>query len=112
MRAGELRHRIQIDRPESMQNDTGEEVTEYVPAATVWGSIEPLRGRERALAGTDITATMDTRIKVRWSPFIDGINAEWRLRHQDIIYNIESIAHIEMRHREIEIMAYSGINKG
>lgn len=112
MRAGELRHRIQVDRPVSMQDDTGDEVTEFEPAGTVWGSIEPLRGRERLQAGTQITATMDTRIKLRWSPFIDGINAEWRLRHQDIIYNIESIAHIEMRQREIEIMCSSGINAG
>ncbi|MBO8183770.1 MAG: phage head closure protein, partial [Archaeoglobus sp.] len=46
MRAGELRHRITIQQMQDTQNEYGEPTKEWVDAATVWASIEGLRGRE------------------------------------------------------------------
>ena len=46
MRAGWLRHRVEILAKEASQNSFGEEVVAWVTVATVWASVEPLRGRE------------------------------------------------------------------
>lgn len=46
MRAGWLRHRIELLVKEPARNSFGEEVIAWTTAATVWGSVEPLRGRE------------------------------------------------------------------
>lgn len=111
MNAGQLRHRIIVDEPVTTQDDTGAETVVWAVLDTVWGAIEPLNGRERLLAG-GINATTDTRIRIRWSSLMEQVTPRCRLLHQGVIYNIESIAHIDMGRREIEIMATSGINTG
>ena len=46
MRAGALRHRVTL-KTKSVSRDTfGEEDVTWTTTATVWGSVEPLRGRE------------------------------------------------------------------
>ena len=46
MRAGFLRHRLAL-KAKSVSRDTfGEEDVTWTTSATVWGSVEPLRGRE------------------------------------------------------------------
>jgi SPP1 family predicted phage head-tail adaptor len=108
MRAGTLRHVVVCDEP--TLNDAGE-ITGFVPAFSQRASIEPLRGREQ-LHANQIIADMDTLICVRWSPRTDSIRPTWRLRHGDTVYNISSLAHINMGKREIEIVCKSGLNNG
>lgn len=111
MRAGALRRRLIVDEPVTSQADNGEEIVTWRTAEIVWGSIEPLHGRE-LLQSNAIGADLDTRIHIRWSPRVDLINAKWRLRHDSTIYNIKSIAHIDLRKREIEMLVNSGRNQG
>ena len=111
MRAGSLRHRILVEQPITAQNETGEEEITWSSFGTFWGSVEPLRGRE-LLRSEQILATMDTRIRLRWSERANQIVAKWRMQHLGVIYNIVSSAHIDMARREIEFMAMSGSNQG
>jgi len=112
MIAGQLRHRLIIEQPHTSQNSTGEEVVAWELVKVAWASIEPLRGRER-LQANQPGSELDTRIRVRWSPNLDAMTAKWRLRHRGVIYNIAAPpANVDMRDREIEIMASSGINIG
>lgn len=111
IRAGELKHLVSIDRPVASQDTSGEELISFVEAGKAKASIEPLSGRER-LQAMQITATTDTRIRMYWSALVSEMNAKWRIRYLDVIYNIQSIAHIELGHREVEIMASSGGNQG
>lgn len=46
MRAGELRHRLTIQSRSVTRDETGQELESWSDVATVWGSIEPLSGRE------------------------------------------------------------------
>lgn len=46
MRAGWLRHRVEILAKEASRDSFGAEVIAWVTVATVWASVEPLRGRE------------------------------------------------------------------
>ena len=111
MKAGSLRHRVLVEKPTDTQDASGAVALGFTCVAIVWASVEPLRGRETLLA-EQITAQMDTRIRMRWSPPLDCMTAKWRLRFKDVIYNIQSIAHIGHRQREIEVMCSSGANRG
>lgn len=105
LRPGECRHRIWFDEPVTSRNSIGEAVTNYSPAFSVWGKIEPLNGRERLLA-EQVSAQMDTRIRFFWSRQAERITAKWRARHASVNYNIVSPpAHIEFARREFEILA-------
>lgn len=111
IRAGEFNRRIACDEPVTTQSANGEELVAFVESFKTFAKIQPLTGRER-LQSNEITAEMDTRIRIRWTPTTDGINAKWRLRYLGTIYNISSVAIINMGMREIEIMARSGLNTG
>jgi SPP1 family predicted phage head-tail adaptor len=111
MRAGLTKKRVQIDEPVTAQNSTGEEITTWSEVATIWASIEPIRGREALLNGLN-AAQMDTRIRCRWNPELDAINSEWRIRYKETVYDVVSIAHIMTGRRELEILAKSGTNLG
>jgi len=112
MRAGKLRHRIEVDEPITSQNDTGEEIVNFMPwPRKVSAEVHPLTGRERLLSN-GILASFDTRIEVRWSPENARIDAKWRILFAGIIYNIVSAEDVDFAHRRIEIMATSGANEG
>jgi SPP1 family predicted phage head-tail adaptor len=111
MRTGTLRHLVTVDQPIETQDATGDPVRSWASLGSFWASIEPLRGHE-FVAGGAIRAEMDTRIRVRWSKALDGLNERYRINFQDKIYNIVSVAHIGLQHREVEIMAKSGITAG
>jgi SPP1 family predicted phage head-tail adaptor len=114
---GEYRHKIWADEPVATQDeDTGEEVVEFVPRERVSCKIEPFDGRE-ALRADQILADADTRIVVPWSSFAATITAKWRLRFvrtgTSVIYNIaRPPAERLMGMREIEFVCSSGLNDG
>lgn len=111
MRAGLMRHRVELDEPIVSRDDTGDEIITWVTRATVWASIRPLKGRELN-SGNQILGEGDTAIGMRWSPNVDQVTPKWRARHQTTIYNIESVAHVNLGQREIELTCKSGVNRG
>lgn len=111
MRAGALNRRIWVDEPVVTQSDAGELVTDFVPRGKIWGSIEPLRAKE-ALVNAVNLAQMDTKIRLRWSPSIDAMTSEWRLRYKSLIYDVVSVAHLATGRRELEVLCKSGTNQG
>jgi len=114
MNRGKFRHRIFCDEPMTTQDANGEEVVSFPAYLSfrVWSQIEPLTGRE-LLTGRQTLAEGTTRIRIFWSTRAERINAKWRLRHGNTVYNIAGPPmHIEMARRVIEIMATSGVNAG
>lgn len=111
MRAGRLRHRVVVEEPVTTQNETGEEEVVFTAIGREWASVQPLRGREQ-LQAQQIDATLDTKIGMRWSPTVDRITPKWRLSHLGVVYNVVSVAHIDMARREVELMCSSGLNRG
>lgn len=110
MRAGSLRHRITIQQPVVSPNTIGEPLKSWATLAIVWASVEPIRGKE-VLQAEQILADMDTRIRMRWSQVVDSMTARCRIVHKGKIYNVKQISHLALRHREIEVMANSGLNE-
>ncbi len=113
MEAGRLRHRINVQAPvETPAVDSGDPEVTWTDVGTCWGMVEPLRGREATYAGQQILAEMDTRITVRYSELTAQITAAHRLEHQGNLFNIVSVAQVNLAQRAIEMMCKSGVNDG
>ena len=106
MKAGQLRERVTIKSKSVAQNTYGEEVITWVDVATVWAAVEPLRGRE-FMEGKQITAEVSTKIRIRYR---SGITPEMRAVFGSMVYDIQSIIHIEERERELHLMCQEIIN--
>ncbi len=88
MRAGTLRHRIAIQRPEYAQDPvTGEMAPSWVEVAKVYASIEPLSARE-FIAAAATQSKVTARIVIRYRL---GVDSTMRVQHRDKIYNIEGV---------------------
>lgn len=107
------RHLIAVEQSFPVQDASGDPVPSWIAISTVPASIEPMRGREFG-SGAAILGEMDTRIKFRWAPAYKLLDAKWRIREIDrgTIYNIVSVAEVNLNQREFEVMAKSGINAG
>ncbi len=101
MRAGKLRHRLIIERPQQSRSTSGAPVETFITFAQVWGAVEPLRGRE-FFAAQEIHSEVTTRIRIR---YLAGITAAmrviWSSRTFLVLYPpIDQ----ESLHREMQLM--------
>lgn len=112
MRAGELKHRVTVERSTDAQDASGDPVKKWNPlVSNVPAAIEPLRGRE--FYGSNQTlAERDTRIRIHWATPLDDLSPKDRITHQGMIYNIVNVAQLKLARREIQIDCLSGVNDG
>ncbi|MBC7193869.1 phage head closure protein [Marinobacter sp.] len=101
MRAGELRHRILIQRLASGQDEYGQPLNAWQDVATVWAKIEDLSGREYFQAQQVPTAQVSTRITIRWRP---DIEPTMRVVHGARVLDIKAVLDPDGRRREIQLM--------
>jgi SPP1 family predicted phage head-tail adaptor len=89
MKAGRLRHRIDIQRKEvTLDSDGAQEVVWVNSFSTmISAEIMPLSGRE-LIAADAVQSKVNTRIRIRYRP---GIVASMRVVHRGTYYNIEAI---------------------
>lgn len=111
MRAGTLRHRLIIERPDTSRDATGDETITWVREAEVWSSIEPFGGRE-SQGANQLLADVDSRITIRWSGAVDAMAPRWRLRHLTTVYDVQAVEHVMLGRREMRILAKSGKTDG
>lgn len=88
MNAGSLRHPLNLQRVEVVQDPvTGEVIEDWVTVSREWASIEGVSGRE-FLAASAEQAETTYRITIR---FRDDLDATWRLVSGATTYGIEAI---------------------
>ncbi|ABR86153.1 TPA: phage head closure protein [Pseudomonas aeruginosa] len=88
MNAGRLRHPLNLQRVEVVQDPvTGEVIEDWVTVSREWASIEGVSGRE-FLAASAEQAETTYRITIR---FRDDLDATWRLVSGATTYGIEAI---------------------
>lgn len=75
MRAGDLRHKIVVQKLSTTKSGTGELVESWSEHATRRATVEPLKGRE-FFDARQIAAEVTTRIRLR---HLDGITAKMRI---------------------------------
>lgn len=108
MRAGRLNHKVIIQQPVEVQDTTGQAVKSWTTYASVWASVEPLKGRE-FLESQQINAETSTRVRIRK---LAGVTQKMRISYDSRIYNINTILHVNERQREMHLMCSEGTNDG
>ena len=101
--AGELRHRVTLERPITVTDEygtTGEPVWE--PVLDVWAGIKTQTSRETAEARqVDLQTTYKVTLRYRCD-----VGPDWRIRWGDKVLNIGSLANLDGRNRELQIIAH------
>lgn len=110
MRAGILRHVIELQAPNGSQGATGERVESWVTQATVRANIEPLRVAEQ-FAAAQLQTSITHRIQLRYDPGI-AIDASWRVVYGSRIFSIVGPPrNIGERDRDIELLCVEGLRE-
>lgn len=102
MKAGGLKRRIQVLAPVEVVLSSGGVKTGWSLIMTVWGSIEPLTGKEFYLA-KQVDSDVTHNIIMRFNKI--GITPSYRLVHKDQIFEISSKLNIEEQNRQFTIKA-------
>lgn len=84
MKVGRLRHRLRLERRIDVEGDDGEIEPGYRLIAEVWGSIEPMSGRE-FFAAQQVNAEASVRIVIRWR---EGVEATSRVVNGSDLYDV------------------------
>lgn len=100
IKAGELRHRIQIQTFTESQNASGETIRLWPPSGgtstPTWASVAPLQGVEK-LAAMQVNASATHQVKMRYH---EGLNAANRIVFNNRIFDINSV--LDTLERRIE----------
>ena len=103
MQAGKLRHRLTIQQPVMELNEIEEQVTTWEDLATVWGSIEPLRGTTY-FAAKQANSTVDGKITLRYKDLKPTYRLTWVDQENNTrIFNIVSIIQPQQRGKETQV---------
>lgn len=107
--AGALRHRLTIQAENPTADGGGgqgaDPWADPVTVATVWGRVEPLKGRERMQA-MQLRGQVSHRVTIRHRP---GITAQMRVLFDGRAFNIRAVVNVEERNRILELLCEEGI---
>ena len=101
MRAGLLRHRLTILNPTDVSSSWNSTETTWTTYATVWGSIEPISGREYYEA-EQVQSQVRHMIIIR---FIHGVTPNMRISFEGRTFKIIAAINPIERGRKLEITA-------
>lgn len=111
MRAGTLRHLLQIQTPVDVRDDIGGVRQDWSTVATVWGGIEPLRGRELEAARqieARITHTVTLRYHAAVEPTARLRQVNTRVEAQAVVRKVfHVLAPLNVCERDIELQVYA-----
>jgi SPP1 family predicted phage head-tail adaptor len=102
MRAGELRHRITIQKPVEVKDEYKTIIdVGWQDFATVWAAVEPVRGSEY-IQLQNSKSELTVRVRIR---YLAGVNDSMRILYGGRILYINSPPiDVDGRHREMELM--------
>ena len=99
MRAGELRHRITLQKNNPAPNSIGEAVDTWTDLATVWAAIEPLSGN-RLFQAQQANSEIQGVVRIRYR---SDVLATMRIVHIARYFQVLSIIDTEERHQELHL---------
>lgn len=109
MRAGKLRHRIEIQQKTITQDAYGAPVITWTKFADVWASVEPLNSRE-FFAAQSVQSEVSGKIILR---YLYGITTKMRVVHAGEVYDITGALNDGKSGKEyIVLMVSKGLNNG
>ena len=105
LKAGRLRHRVTLQSAADTADGGGGFTTVWSDVATVWASIEPLKGRERLFA-QQLESPVSHRVTLRHR---SGVTTAMRVKFGSRILNIRSVINAEERDRALELLCEEGV---
>lgn len=102
MRAGPLRHRVTLESGSETQDSAGGIVLSFTTVATVWASVEPVRGKEY-FAAQQVASDVTHLVRLRRQPGISP-TTKWRVIFNGRKFDIESVIEVLERRREWQLM--------
>lgn len=108
MRSGPLRHRITFQSKSQVKDEFGQYKESWSDLFTVWGSVDPISGRE-LLASKQVIGETTHRIRTRYR---DGITYAVRVIFNGRIFDITSVINQAEKNASIEILAKEGYTNG
>lgn len=111
MRSGKLRHRVTLEwYQKGERTDSGATPTDWVAGATVWVSVDPLRGR-LLLAAQEAQSETTVRVRMRWRADVAAATGKTlRLKHNGLTYRVDGRPlDVDGRRRELEIMVHEWV---
>lgn len=99
--AGALRHRLELQAEVQTSDGQGGYVRTWQTSATVWGSVEPLVGRER-WAAQQVQSPATHKIRLRYR---DGVTTTVRIKFGTRTFNVREVLNLEERKVILELMA-------
>jgi len=104
---GQLNKIVEIQKPTAGSvDDYGGPSATWSTHAKVWGKVSPLRGREMISANA-LKSEGTVLFVLR---YVAGVTAAMRLVVDSVYYNIESVSDVDMRHKELQILARTGLH--
>lgn len=100
MQAGRLRHRVTIQNAVEARNAYGEAIKTWSTVATVYASVEPIRGREMFDA-EQVQSEVTHRVRLRYRP---GLTSQMRLLFNGRMFEIQTVINVNERNREVQLM--------
>jgi SPP1 family predicted phage head-tail adaptor len=107
--AGDLNHRIRIERQVKTENTRGEVVYTWALHATVWAQVSPMnatRGRE-LVAASQVQSEITTRFRIRYR---EGIDETMRIIWRGVQYDIKAPpGEVQGGRTWVDLMAKAGV---
>lgn len=101
---GPKRHLIVIQQPVETEDDHHEQIVTWTNVASVYASIEPMTGRE-FFQSQELQADITHRIRIRYSADVVAVDRTYRATFDSRTFEFVSVATIQEKRAEIEIMA-------
>lgn len=106
MRAGPMRHRVEIRLKDESQTDRiGGQVVQFRTVGTAFVQITPISGRER-LQGAQLDAETTHRV---WMRYRSDLTPKHQLRYGSRQFNIRSIINRDERGAMLELLCEEGV---
>ena len=107
-RAGLRKHRITIESKSVTRNALGEEVVVWVPLATLWAGVKPVRGAE-FFAAAQMHDEQIVTFTVIYRPDVqETMRISWNGEH----YDITSVINVNGNKIDLELMGRKGVRDG
>ena len=114
MRAGELRHRVTVERRSMTQDTFGGQSTTWTALGTFWAWVQPASGREIEAAAAqqaEISHTVTMRYNAAiWADPVAA--AAYRLRYGSRILDVKAVRNEGENNAELTISALEGLTQG
>jgi SPP1 family predicted phage head-tail adaptor len=100
MKAGALRHRVHLLRPQETKNAHGQRVMTYAHDSVVHAAVEVLRQEERVDAER-VGGKRTHRITLRYFP---GLTSRWRIKLGAREFEIDGVVNVDERNIETQAL--------